>query len=120
MPKNKKGIGYLGKPGSFSFIASSRYNAELERIPVDSFKEIIKRVEDGELHYGILPIENSVSGSVVTNYDLLLHAHVTICGEIYLRVSQNLLVKKGTSRNDITIVYSHPEAFKQCTVFLEK
>lgn len=114
-------VGYLGIPGSFSHIAALRYfGGDVSFFEGKSFQEILKTVQNQDINYAILPIENSVSGSVVKNYDLLLETNVTIIGEIYLRVSQNLLVKRKLSPKAITKIFSHPEAFKQCEEFLSR
>ena len=114
-----KTVGYLGIPGSFSYLAALRYfKRDVEFFEGKSFQHILKKVQNGRLDFGILPIENSVSGSVVKNYDLLLASDVLIVGEVYLGVSQNLLVRKQLNLKNIRTIYSHPEAFKQCEEFL--
>ena len=115
----KKNIYYLGMPGSFSSIAAKKYfNDETEFVGKKSFEEIIETLQSEDGGCGIVPIENSVSGSVIPMYDLLERSPIRIIGEVYLRVKQNLLAKAPTSLDSISMVYSHPEALKQCDVFL--
>jgi len=113
-------VSYLGIEGSFSSIAASRYFSKNAHFyGCVSVQEIIQDVDSSKTQYGVLPIENSVSGSVAKNYDALLKSSVSVCGEIYLRIAQNLVGKKGTTLKDIRTVYSHPEALNQCDEFLQ-
>ena len=112
-------VGYLGIPGSFSYLAGRRYfDNQIKLISSPSFEQILTDIKKHAFDYGILPIENSVSGSVVKNYDLLRAADIVIIGEVYLRISQNLVAKKKVDLKYMRSIYSHPEAFKQCEEFL--
>lgn len=113
-------VGYLGLPGSFSYLAAQKYLSSARLISCQTFKQIMEKVKQGQLSLGILPIENSLSGSLIDNYDLLVSSGLFIVGEVYLRIKQNLLSKTKVSLSEIDTVYSHPEAFRQCAKFLEK
>lgn len=111
---------YLGIPGSFSSIASEKYfGTEKNLVGKPTVPDVLKAIVDDSKSCGVIPIENSVSGSVVRNYDLLLKSDVSIVGEIYLRISQNLLAKDAITLDEVKTVYSHPEALYQCDEFLQ-
>jgi chorismate mutase/prephenate dehydratase len=80
----------------------------------------METVAKGEAKYGVLPIENSSTGSITDIYDLLVEQDITIVAEHVLKVEQALLGKHGASVDDIKIVYSHPQGLLQCAPFLEQ
>jgi len=107
-------IAYLGPKGSFSEIALFEYfNDGVESLPVSNIADVFESIERNLADYGIIPIENSIEGSVNNTHDLLLNSNVIISGEIEILVKQCLL-SKGGSIEDIKIVYSHPQSFAQC------
>ena len=115
---------YQGVPGAYSHIAISRYFKNKARaIPCYSFDKLFNKVESQQCLYGMVPIENSIGGSVYQNYDLLTNHDLSIVGEVYLKITHNLLVvpTKGEDKNKrlhmIKKAYSHPEAIKQCQSF---
>lgn len=112
---------YCGKKGAFAELAVSQYfdgNAEPES--VSSFTQIFQKVVDGEAAFGMVPIENSTAGSVYENYDNLTRFEdVSIAGAINLKIEHSLLAPKGASLETIKNVYSHPQAFGQCSRYLE-
>ena len=73
----------------------------------------------GEASYGVVPLENSLEGSVNVTLDLLYLMDVKICGEIQEPISHNLIVKPGTRRSQIKVIVSHPQALAQCSAYLE-
>jgi prephenate dehydratase len=75
---------------------------------------------DGESTGGIMAIENSIAGSILANYNLLQRSNLTITGEVYLQIDQNLLVNRSVLLEDVREVHSHPMALQQCFEFLEK
>ncbi|EKE83737.1 chorismate mutase [Idiomarina xiamenensis] len=116
-------IAHLGSAGTYSHLAAQGYanrrQAAMQGISCDSFAEIVKQVELGHAELGILPIENSTSGSITDVYDLLRHTHLMIVAETYLDVDHHLLVKPGTEKADIRHVYAHPQALSQCSEQLD-
>lgn len=112
---------YSGKRGAYAEQAVSRYFDEnAEAIPCSSFKEVFKTVLEGKADYGMIPIENSLGGSVYDNYDnLSLFEDVSIVGAMHLRIQHALLAPKGTKITDIKRIYSHPQGFAQCEKIID-
>ena len=111
---------YAGVPGSFSHKASRQFFGE--DVPLNncaSFREVFDLVDGGRAAFGIIPVENSLTGSIHENYDLLLEYDLRIIGEVTLRVKHNLIGHENTSLDGITRIYSHPQVFRQCKEFLE-
>ncbi|MCL1073623.1 prephenate dehydratase [Shewanella dokdonensis] len=117
-------IAYLGARGSYSYLAAHRYcerrEMEMQDMGCHSFDEIAKAVESGHADYGFLPIENTSSGSINEVYDLLQHTNLSIVGETTIDVSHCLLVKPGTSAEQITAIYAHPQPISQCSRYLAR
>ncbi|MDI3339851.1 MAG: prephenate dehydratase [Sphaerobacter sp.] len=116
-------IAYLGPEGTFSEEAAlaqaARDGAEL--IPFASFPALVAAVETGMAERAILPIENSLEGSVSGTVDLLIHdTDLKLCGELVLPVRHFLIVVPGTELRDIRTVTSHPQALGQCRRFIER
>jgi prephenate dehydratase len=111
-----------GYEGSFHQVAALKFfGRETEVMPCATFSELIKKTvlknDDGK---GMMAIENSIAGSILPNYGLLQKSNLTIIGEVYLQIDQNLLVNKGVQLEDIREVHSHPMALLQCTDYLEQ
>jgi len=119
---NTKHIAIQGCEGSFHHIASQQYfGKESKILACRTFKELTKKAEDKAISEGgVMAIENSIAGSILSNYELLQKSKLKITGEIYLKIEQHLLVINGTGLSDIREVHSHPMAFLQCDSFLEK
>ncbi len=114
-------VAFLGERGSFSELAACEFfGDDIEPDPQKDFADIALRVQKGKAAYGIVPIENSRSGSIHQNYDMLLEHEVYVCGEIYLYISHYLLACPGVSRQRITTVYSHPQIFLQCRKYFNR
>ena len=111
-------IAYQGEPGAFSEAAALQVNPEAQLIPCKSFEDVFTTVESGPAGYGVLPIENSIGGSIHRNFDLLLEHELPIVGEVEVRVVHHLLALPGVPLERITRVYSHPQALAQCDRFL--
>ena len=112
---------FLGEIGSYSHKACVQYfGAQVTPMPVNSFKALFDAVKEGKTHFGIIPLENSLAGSVHENYDLLLAYDLRIVGEIMLRIQHNLIGQPGADTNLIKRVFSHPQVFQQCRQFLEQ
>jgi len=114
-------IGFQGVPGSFSHQALIEYfGHETENLCFSSFKDVFDAVDRGDIKYGILPIENSSTGSIIAVYDLLRKYGFYIVGEKCIKVDQNLLGVKGTKLSDIKEVYSHEQGFLQSKEFFDE
>jgi prephenate dehydratase len=111
-------IAYQGEPGAFSEAAAHQVNAEAQLTPCRSFEDVFEAVNGGPAGYGVLPIENSIGGSIHRNFDLLLENHLPIVGEIELPVVHHLLALPGCTMERVRRVYSHPQALAQCDRFL--
>jgi prephenate dehydratase len=113
-------IAIQGTIGSFHEIATRNYfHEDVELLPCDTFEELAESLAEHKTAYGCLAIENSLVGSILRNYTLLLKNPVKIIGEEYLRIKQNLLALPGQSINDIQEVHSHPMAIEQCKEFFK-
>ena len=117
-----KKIAIQGGYGAFHEIAAINYfeNENIEIVPKNTFKDLFTALKNGLVDYGITAIENSLAGSILPNYSLLLESKMRIIGEIYLRIKQNLVALPGQSLSDIKEIYSHPMAILQCQKFFEK
>ena len=118
----KKKIAIQGFEGSFHQAAARRfYGDEVEVICCSSFRDVVEIASDKQKsNGGIMAIENSIAGSILPNYNLLQQSELSISGEVYLQINQNLLVNPGVKLEDIREVHSHPMAILQCMEFLEK
>lgn len=109
-------IGYQGIEGAYSEIAAKQFfkSGNCELTGLKDFNEIFSQAHDGILDFAVVPIENSLAGSIHKNIDLLNTFNLKIVGEIYLRISHNLLGIRGSRMEDIKEVYSHWQALSQC------
>ena len=107
-----------GVAGAYSHAAAER----LFQLPdiqfYNSFDDVFAAVENGDVEYGVLPIENSSYGSVVSIYNLMQHYNFYIVKSLRLRINHQLLAKPGTKLSDIKEIYSHEQAIGQCDPFL--
>jgi len=112
-------IAFQGEKGAYSEEAAFKYwSGDLTAVPKIDFENVFTAVKSNECDYGIVPVENTLTGSIHENVDLLLNKNLFIIGEILLRVEHNLLVLPGTSINNLVRVYSHPQALSQCSEYL--
>ena len=116
-----KKIAIQGGYGAFHEIAALNYfeNEKIEIIPRNTFKDLFQALKQGFVDYGITAIENSIAGSILPNYNLLLESNLSIIGEIFLRIEQNLVALPGQSIENIREVHSHPMAILQCIRFFD-
>lgn len=114
-----KKIAILGPMGSFSEeMALKLIGSRLPLIYCKTINEIIKSVEKGKTEYGLLPIENSINGTVLPVLDALLNSNVEVFGECELDVIHCLTAKREIPLKNIKIIYSHPQAIAQCINFI--
>jgi prephenate dehydratase len=111
-------IAYQGEPGAFSEAAALQIRPDAAAIPCKAFEDVFDAVSSGAADCGVLPIENSIGGSIHRNFDLLLERDLPIVGEVELRVVHHLLAVPGTTLERVRRVYSHPQALAQCDRFL--
>ena len=114
-------IAYQGIEGAYSEAAiCQHYGKDVKVIGFDTFEGVFEAVKKGRADLGCLPFENTIAGSVVRNYDLLLKENVFVIAEIFFRISHNLLSNKGSKLGNIKFAYSHPHSLEQCREFLRK
>jgi prephenate dehydratase len=111
-------VAFLGQAGSNSEEAAIEYYGTFEALHCDSFAMICDALAQGRVDEALLPIENSVAGSIHSNYDILLRYPFQIVGEFVFRVRNNLLALPGVALRDIKRVLSHPQPLAQCNDFL--
>lgn len=112
---------FQGEPGAYSEAAVFEYfsQADVSAVPCASFELVFDAVNKGDCDYGVLPIENSLAGSIHQNYDLLMQNPLKVVGEHYLRVSHCLIARPGATITGIKTVMSHPQALAQCAGYLK-
>ena len=113
------GVAFQGEIGAYGEEAAFQYfGPSIEVKPCETFDDVFRAVEKGEMQSGIVPVENSLEGSISRVYDLLLDSSLKVCGETELRVVHCLIGNPETSLDSIKRVYSHPQALGQCKTFL--
>jgi prephenate dehydratase len=113
-------VAIQGEAGSFSHEAAKRMVQGCTIVPCARSAEVFDRVERGSVSAAVIPIENSLAGSVAEHFDLLLARNVFIRQEYRLRIVHNLIAPPGVRMGDIRRVYSHPVALDQCRDFFRK
>src|SRR3954470_16263622 len=109
---------FQGVHGAYSELASKQLlGPRTKTVPCESFEDVFDAVAKGKAERGILPIENSLAGSIHQNYDLLLARDLHIVGETHLKVEHVLMCHPATSLKALTQVRSHPQALAQCSRF---
>lgn len=112
-------VAIQGIAGSFHELAAHEYfGSEIETLECVSFKEVCDVLKRGDADYSIMAIENTIAGSLLPNYTLLLDYHFKIIGEVYLPIHMHLVANEGVTLNDVRYVQSHPIAIQQCMQFL--
>ena len=111
-------ISFQGERGAYSEDAAISFFGECETVPLSTFYDVIESTESDKTQYSVIPVENSLEGSVGESYDLLLSTNLSAVGEIYYRVKHCLI---GFDKMEsIDTVYSHPQALGQCRKFIQK
>lgn len=115
-------IAYQGEKGAYSEEAGLKFfkNKNLKFIPCKKFEEVVKEVEKDNADFGVLPVENTTTGSVTKTYDLLFRSSLKIYGEVIIKIYHCLLSLKNTELKNIKYVYSHPQALSQCEKYITK
>lgn len=122
MQSKQRRVAFQGERGAYSEMAVHTYYGHdgVSLQPCPRFKDVFDAVLQGEVDFGMLPIENALAGSVHENYDLLLsYPDIKICGEEKIRIEHNLIGLPEASLADIREVYSHPQGLAQCCDFLD-
>ncbi|MCY3898986.1 MAG: prephenate dehydratase [Caldilineaceae bacterium] len=113
-------VAFQGEHGAYSEEAiRQQFGAEVDTLPIRTFEDIFASLDDDRSTVGVVPVENSLAGSINKAYDLLLDHDFRVQGEILLRVRHNLLTLPGNGDN-IEQVRSHPQALAQCESFLNR
>lgn len=112
-------IAYMGPQASFSHLASmKRFGSQVEYVPCNGIPEVFLEVERDNADYGVVPIENSIEGVISYTLDMFVDADLKICAQIILDVAHNLLA--NCSKSSIKRVYSNPQVFGQCRIWLQE
>jgi chorismate mutase/prephenate dehydratase len=119
--KNKIRVAYQGEPGAYSEEAAYKYfDDNIETIGYEKLDDVFRAVEKGDVDYGVIPVENSIEGTVRKGYELFLEYDVKPIAEVILRIKHCLISFPKETIKSIKVVYSHPQALGQCSKFLEK
>lgn len=118
--KKKILIGFQGEHGAFSEVAARNYDPDLVTIPCTQFSDVFEGVEKAYLDLGIVPVENSLGGSVTQVNEQLIKTDLKVVAAVKLRINHYLLALPETDYREIRIVFSHPQALSQCREFLNR
>ena len=116
-----KKIAIQGGFGAFHEIAAHHFFKEetIQILPRNTFRDMVTTLKERQCDFGIMAIENSLAGSIIPNYNLIINSSMHITGEIYLRIKQNLVAIPGVKITELKEVYSHPMAILQCQDFFD-
>ena len=120
--KNIEGVevAFQGEVGAYSEEAAFQFfGSSIQIRPRETLEEVFKAVEEGGAQFGVVPVENSLEGSISRAYDLMLDSNLMACGETELRVIHCLIASPGAGLDTVKRVYSHPQALGQCRNFLK-
>lgn len=116
-------IAFLGMRGSYSNMASrqfaKKYKGSLIEQSCDSFREVFEKVKNGEADFGVLPLENTTSGSINDVYDLLQHTQLSVVGELAYPIKHCVLANGNIDLSEVDTLYSHPQVIQQCSQFIQ-
>lgn len=117
-------IAFLGPVGSYSSLAARKYLGrhvgDIREMSCRHFQQVIDEVESGQAHYGVLPLENTSSGSINEVYDLMQSTSLSIVGELTLPIDHCLLAAVPTTLDQIQTIYAHPQPIQQCSTYLHE
>lgn len=111
-------VAFQGERGAYGEMATLQYFPKATLMPKKSFQDVFDAAQDGGADYVVVPVENSIEGSVNEIYDLLLQTKMGVIGEVYQRVRHCLIANRGAKK--IRYVHSHPQALAQCRNYLQK
>ncbi|MBW2204683.1 MAG: chorismate mutase [Deltaproteobacteria bacterium] len=111
-------IAFQGEHGAYGEVASREWNRDLIPYPCNTFAEVFDGVQSGLYEYGIVPVENTLGGSVAQVNQILINTDLHVVGAVEFLVHHCLLALPGTSHREIRTIYSHPQALSQCRQFL--
>src|SRR4030042_675478 len=118
---SRKKTAYLGPPGTFTEEATIRYDEKAQLLPFLSISAVVAAVDTGIAEEGVVPIENSLEGSVTETLDVLIHdSRLSVRNEIVLPIEHLLLARPGTKPSDVKVISSIPQALAQCRGFIER
>lgn len=113
-------VAFLGPEGTFTQQAVNKhFGHSAIPMPMGAIDEVFREVEAGAVNYGVVPVENSTEGVVTHTLDSFIDSNIHICGEVVLRIHQNLMVSDVTNVDKITRIYSHPQSLAQCRKWLD-
>ena len=113
-------VAFLGPEGTFTQQAALKhFGHSAVSVPMSAIDEVFREVEAGAVNYGVVPVENSTEGVVTHTLDNFMDSNLKICGEVELRIHQNLLVSDVTKTDSITRIYSHAQSLAQCRKWLD-
>ena len=110
-------VAFQGERGAYGEMATLQYFPDVKLLPLKSFQDVFDAAENGKVEYIVVPLENSIEGSINEIYDLLLQTKMNVVGEIYQRVRHCLIANRDAKM--IRYVHSHPQALAQCRVYLQ-
>lgn len=111
-------IAYLGPKATFTHQAAlKKFGSSVQYLPCNSISDVFVEVEKDNADYGVIPIENSIEGAISHTLDMLIDSDLKICSQIMLYISHNLLA--NCRKNEIKKIYSNPQVFGQCRIWLE-
>ena len=114
-------VAFQGERGAYSESAVYQYlGVEMHVKPCKEFQDVFENVKSQKTELGVVPVENSLEGSVAQNYDLFLKYDLKVCGEVVVKIEHCLIANPGVVLADVKAVYSHPQALAQCRHFLEE
>lgn len=114
-------VAFQGERGAFSYSAATKFfGNKIRDLPCSTFRDVFEALKSGKANFAVVPIENTLHGSVHENYDNLLEYAFPICGETNVRIAHNLIAMPGVRLQDIRRAYSHPVALNQCRNFFLK
>ena len=119
MEKNIPVVGFQGEIGAYSEKAINLYFSKASSKAYKTFSDLFDALENEQIELAILPIENSIEGSVTESYELLLKSKITVVVEINVKIEHCLISHHDTSKDDIDVIYSHTQALGQCKAYLK-
>lgn len=122
--KRDTSVAYLGTVGSYSYLAAHKYlnnyRGKVDALGCSTFSEIVQAVETDRCKFGVLPIENSSSGSINDVLDVLQNTSAVFVGELYVNIDHAILGPQNIDISKITDLYSHPQPFSQCSSWIKE